>query len=501
MSINGATSPTTILGLTAGTSYDVYIRQNCGGPYSANSPKLNLATFLNCSTGPILALNTTVSTSIPSGTGNFDFPGIYPSNSVGVFTGGKELIYRFTPATSGVYYIKGLDASIQPKLAYFIKPVLGGCSNQGWTGVTHTNFNNGISVLGQLTAAVQYYILIDCSKVTGTPVTFQVRKATVGGEWGMGSTGGPVPANSTKTEYLIDDDGNLIAALDFSSVPKSMGNVFATYSVNTGSVRRDENNKEYLDRQFNLSADSLSDQPFQAKFYFTNAELQRLIDEPNDGIGDVGSILDLKATRTVEDLQFGNILTPVATGSFDVSSSFVQISSNRFNNFYLHGGLEPLYSPTRLCPISSNIYFYLTPLEAGFNYQWQVDEGTGFVNIQEGYPYFDVNTPTLLLNYSPTSFNGNKYRCVAVNGGTTITSNHQTLLYEMYWNGTNDTDWENAANWDCNVVPDSNTDVIIPASATYFPVIVNNVSCKSVWVKQGASVKVDPGYRLTITGK
>lgn len=51
--VTGAASPVSLTGLTAGTSYDVYVRQNCtgsGNGYSANTTKAILTTIPNCTT-------------------------------------------------------------------------------------------------------------------------------------------------------------------------------------------------------------------------------------------------------------------------------------------------------------------------------------------------------------------------------------------------------------------------------------------------------------------
>ncbi len=48
---------------------------------------------------------------------------------------------------------------------------------------------------------------------------------------------------------------------------------------------------------------------------------------------------------------------------------------------------------------------------AGLNYQWQVDDGSGFVNLANDAIYGGVNTKTLELTSAPSTFNGNKYRC------------------------------------------------------------------------------------------
>ncbi len=47
---------------------------------------------------------------------------------------------------------------------------------------------------------------------------------------------------------------------------------------------------------------------------------------------------------------------------------------------------------------------------AGLSFQWQVDEGSGFANLQSGLQYGPANVPELLINTVTTNLNGNRYR-------------------------------------------------------------------------------------------
>lgn len=136
----------------------------------------------------------------------------------------------------------------------------------------------------------------------------------------------------------------------------------------------------------------------------------------------------------------------------------------------------------------------------GYAYQWQVNTGSGFVNISNGAPYSNVTTRILTLTTPSTSFYGYKYQCVATKAAsTTITSNPNVLIFSVTWDGSSSTAWLTGANWNCNVGPDANTDVIIPLVANK-PVVSSNVSCRKVTVASGSSITVNNGFRLTITG-
>jgi hypothetical protein len=68
------------------------------------------------------------------------------------------------------------------------------------------------------------------------------------------------------------------------------------------------------------------------------------------------------------------------------------------------------------------------------------------------------------------------------------------------WTGAISTAWENAANWSCGVVPDSNTVVNISVSEPNYPVVSSMATCKSLTTSQGVSVEIASGFKLNITG-
>jgi hypothetical protein len=61
------------------------------------------------------------------------------------------------------------------------------------------------------------------------------------------------------------------------------------------------------------------------------------------------------------------------------------------------------------------------------SYQWQVDPGSGFVNLTNDATYSNVTTATLNITNAPFSLNGYLYRCVATNGTGPTNSNAGTL--------------------------------------------------------------------------
>lgn len=69
-----------------------------------------------------------------------------------------------------------------------------------------------------------------------------------------------------------------------------------------------------------------------------------------------------------------------------------------------------------------------------------------------------------------------------------------------YWTGSVSTAWENAANWSCGSVPDSNSVVYIAAGMPRYPLVSSMASCKKVITSTGATLNVTPGFKLNVLG-
>ncbi|MBL7723463.1 MAG: T9SS type A sorting domain-containing protein [Chitinophagaceae bacterium] len=76
-----------------------------------------------------------------------------------------------------------------------------------------------------------------------------------------------------------------------------------------------------------------------------------------------------------------------------------------------------------------------------------------------------------------------------------------SLLYAQTWNGSVNTDWNNASNWTPAGVPTSAGNVIIPGSvaSNSWPVFTGNVTINSIDMQPGCRLDVN-GFALTING-
>jgi uncharacterized repeat protein (TIGR01451 family) len=148
-----------------------------------------------------------------------------------------------------------------------------------------------------------------------------------------------------------------------------------------------------------------------------------------------------------------------------------------------------------VCPGSNTIF--RTTL-SGDSYQWQVDNGSGFTNINNSPLYSGANSNILQLIAPPTSMSRYKYRCVVTTGANSQYSSIGLLRFGVLWFGNVNNAWENAANWNCGVLPDDKTEVIIMPRANN-PEVNTNQSCYSILLKANSIVNIKPGVNMIIT--
>lgn len=89
--------------------------------------------------------------------------------------------------------------------------------------------------------------------------------------------------------------------------------------------------------------------------------------------------------------------------------------------------------PNRVITDGSNTTFTVTATGSTPSYQWQVDTGSGFVNLSNVAPYSNVTTATMTITAAPITMNGYLYRCIvsgaAPCGSVTSSSGSLTVSY------------------------------------------------------------------------
>lgn len=130
----------------------------------------------------------------------------------------------------------------------------------------------------------------------------------------------------------------------------------------------------------------------------------------------------------------------------------------------------------------------------GSSYQWQMNSGSGFANVQNDAHINGVTTATLQLSNVPGNWLNRQVRCMIDNGA--VYSEPQQLNFTNNWTGSQNQQWHTPANWSCGVVPDEYTSVAIPAGKTVL--VSANATCRYLWQESFSVLRVLPGVQLNI---
>lgn len=149
----------------------------------------------------------------------------------------------------------------------------------------------------------------------------------------------------------------------------------------------------------------------------------------------------------------------------------------------------------RFCEKNATVQFSAN-IPNGKTYYWQQNDSNGWKTIANGGIYEGARTSVLSLMAPPTDWYGYQFRCV-VNG---IPLSPYTLKFGDEWTGAADDDWHNPANWCCYGVPDANTDVYVSPSTIVKPRIKTSAVCRSLLLKSGSNIIIEPGAILEVTG-
>lgn len=172
-----------------------------------------------------------------------------------------------------------------------------------------------------------------------------------------------------------------------------------------------------------------------------------------------------------------SILATTQSGSY-----YVAVTNSIVSTLTLTS--NSIYVPVKLCPPAGNAT--LTCVYAG-PYQWQMNDGSGYVNISDNANFSGTSSQILQLINIPSSWTGYQFRC---------SYDVFRIQFESSWTGAVNNDWDNPGNWgNCGAVPDSNTDVVIKSGNV---VLNTNTTIRSLIIAPGATLTVSPGVTLTI---
>ncbi len=69
-----------------------------------------------------------------------------------------------------------------------------------------------------------------------------------------------------------------------------------------------------------------------------------------------------------------------------------------------------------------------------------------------------------------------------------------------HWTGATDAQWNDPTNWDPEVLPTAETNVVIPLVTNLPEVNITDAVCNNLTIKSGASLTINPGQALTVNG-
>lgn len=130
----------------------------------------------------------------------------------------------------------------------------------------------------------------------------------------------------------------------------------------------------------------------------------------------------------------------------------------------------------------------------GTNPSWNFISANGAITpIANNANYSGATTTILGIQSFPSAFTGGRFVCLSSAG--TFFFNVEA---ESVWAGPTSDNWNIASNWNCGLVPDGNTAVIVPINAVNSPVIRSNNTVRKLTVQQATSLQVINSATLTV---
>ncbi len=175
---NTTSTSVSISGLNPITTYYLHVRANCGSGSGEWRYGIPVRTTLDCAAAVTIAsCNPASPTNVNIGTGSGGYNASYTfATNSGLCTGGKpgmERLFTFTPAVSGVHRLKIVSVPRAGSLTYMWKLASAGCGPTGWNCIGNLN-NPRTEDIGNLTAGVPIFILIDPGSLSGGEQNFEI---------------------------------------------------------------------------------------------------------------------------------------------------------------------------------------------------------------------------------------------------------------------------------------------------------------------------------------
>ncbi len=147
-----------------------------------------------------------------------------------------------------------------------------------------------------------------------------------------------------------------------------------------------------------------------------------------------------------------------------------------------------------LACISSSTSFLVKAIGSSLTYQWQIDNGSGFISLSNNSQYSGANANRLIISGVSLNMNGYRYRCIISGICQPSPLISDTVLLSVSnsntWIGVVSSSWSNGSNWSCGIIPTGTTEVYISKSANNMPIVdIAGAICDSLFIEDGASLK------------
>ena len=203
-------------------------------------------------------------------------------------------------------------------------------------------------------------------------------------------------------------------------------------------------------------------------------------------------------TSTIGNLSF-NSKVDFKVGSGPVSIFLADLNGDGFPEIICANTVSNSISildrngsiPLATCPSSTTTN--ITSNVSGSSYQWQLDNGGGFIDIVDNANFTGSNVNTLQIHNMDSSWYGYKFRCVT----DLIPGPVNMIKFTSTWIGTVSNYWNNPANWSCGILPGPTTDVYINPRGHVE--VTGNVIIGSLNVAPTANVTIDSGVNVRLT--
>ena len=216
-----------------------------------------------------------------------------------------------------------------------------------------------------------------------------------------------------------------------------------------------------------------------------------------------------------------NLLAQYKGGSNDGWTSSVSINQNPLTNVYT-GGNNDGYSSLSASNQNPLTNIYAGGSNDGFDsafavgqnplaniYTGGVDDGFDMLEAAAQNPlpgiYFGGNNDgyhlATIINQNPLpgiylGGNNDGFTRLAI-----YNQNPGCIGDNAIWNGSISIAWEEPANWDCGVLPNINSNVIIHSGVARYPTVSFWFEIISLTLLQGASINILPGVNFILNGQ